>query len=246
MTTESRPTVEVMLRIPGDWRNPSEIMERLPVGYQIKEEQLHLPDQTKLDIFPIPADKQFPGIFRTILRSPARAEELEIVDKYTINVGLVGAGGSLESALKMMHAGAAIIHAGGAGVFIDNCCLSHGAEDWLSMTDEGSSDAVSFAFVGIVRGKRDVRTMGMHVPGFPDIVMNREDADADDRAIIEMIRYICASDRSVGNGHIIADEKGPRFQIQHEFPDQSSAPEPMRNPFGRLRMVSFKDIAEQN
>lgn len=246
MTDEARPTVEVMLRIPGCWRNPREIKERLPNSFHIKEDQLYLPDQTKLDIFPIPADKQFPSVFRSSLRSMASVEEMEIVDRYTFNIGLVGPGGSLESALRMMHAGAAIIHAGGAGVFIDNCCLSHGAEDWLSMTDEGSSDSISFGFVGIVRGKSDVWTTGMHVPGFPEIVMTRADADADDRTIIEMIRYLCASERPVGDGHIIADENGPRFQIQHEFPDQSNSPEPMRNPFGRLRMVSFKDIAERN
>lgn len=117
------------------------------------------------------------------------------------------------------------------------------------MTDEGSNDAISFGFVGfvgIVRGKSEVGTMGMHVLRFPEIVMSRADADEDDRTIIEMIRYLCASERPVEDGHVIADEKGSRFQVQHEFPDQSSAPEPMRNPYGRLHMVSFKNIAEQN
>lgn len=246
MTNEKRPTVEITLRIPGDWRGPKDITERLPDGYRIIGKQLILPDQTEIDVFPIPSDVQFPSIFRTSLRQPAKAEELEIVDRYTINVGLAGPGGSLESAHKMMEAGAAIIHAGGAGVFIDNSCLAHGAEDWLQMTEEASSDAISFGFAGIVRGKREVWTMGMHVPGFPDIVMNRADADADDRAIIEMIRYLCASDREVGDGHIIAHEEGPRYRIQHEFPEQSSVTSPMYNPFGRLRMISFKDIAEQN
>ncbi len=69
------------------------------------------------------------------------------------------------------------------------------------MTDEGSSDAVSFAFVGIIRGQHDVWTMGMQVPGFPEVVMRRADADADDRAIIEMIRYLCSNEKPVGDGH---------------------------------------------
>lgn len=246
MTTGKHPTIEITLRIPGAWRGPKEIIERLPNGYRISGSQLILPDQTEINLFPIPSDSQFPGVFRSSLRKPANAEELKIVDRYTINVGLTGPGGSLESAHLMMQACAAIIHAGGAGVFIDNSCLAHGAEDWVQMTEEGSSDAVSFAFAGIVRGKREVWTMGMHVPGFPDIVMNRADADADDRAIIEMIRYICASDRAVGDGHIIADAVGPRYRIQHEFPEQSGVAEPMRNPFGRLRMISFRDIAQLN
>ena len=144
MTEESRPTVEVMLRIPGCWRNLNELMERLPSGYEIINDQLQLPDQTKIELFPIPADKQFASVFRTSLRSPANPEELEIVDQYTFKVGLAGPGGSLDSARTMMNAAAAIMLAGGAGVFIDNSCLSHGAEEWLHMTEEGSSDAISF------------------------------------------------------------------------------------------------------
>ncbi|HBJ38934.1 MAG TPA: hypothetical protein DDZ51_30140 [Planctomycetaceae bacterium] len=159
---------------------------------------------------------------------------------------LTGPGGSLESARKMVQAGAAIIQVGGAGVFIDNSGLAHGAESWMYMTEEGSSDAVSFAFVGIVRGQSEVWTTGMHVPGFPEIIMKRADADAVDRVIIEMIRYVCADDREVGDGHIVADENGPRFQIRHEFPESPNSPDAMHNPWGRMRMISFKDIAERN
>ncbi|MFO0940000.1 MAG: hypothetical protein U0930_04470 [Pirellulales bacterium] len=246
MGTETQPTINVTLRIPGDWQHPKDIIDRLPEGYRVAGNHLILPDETEMEIYPIPADSQFADIFRTSLRQPASKEELEIVDRYTIKVGLSGPGGNLESALTMMEAGAAIIQAGGAGVFIDNSCLAHGAEDWLQMTEDGSSDAISFGFAAIVRGQRDVWTMGMHVAGFPEIVMSRADVEANDRTIIEMIRYICASDRPVGDGHIIADEEAPRFRIQQEFPDQSRLPEAMRNPFGRLRMISFKDMAEQN
>ena len=46
-----------------------------------------------------------------------------------------------------MQASIAIIRTGGTGVFIDNSALAHIATDWLSMTDEGSSDAVSLCLV---------------------------------------------------------------------------------------------------
>lgn len=46
-----------------------------------------------------------------------------------------------------MQASSEIIRTGGAGLFIDNSTLAHDAADWLSMTDEGSSDAVSFRLV---------------------------------------------------------------------------------------------------
>lgn len=246
MTAETHPTVSISLRIPGNWPHPKEMLERIPHGYRITGDRLILPDQTEVEICPMPPDDEFASIFRSTLRRPANAEELEVVDRYTVNVGLTGPGGSLESARKMMQAATAIVQAGGAGVFVDNSGLSHGGENWGYMADEGSSDAVSFAFVGIVRGKQEVWTMGMHVPGFPEIIMKRADADADDRAIIEMIRYVCAGDRPVADGHIIASEEGPQFQVQHELPEESWVPGPMRNPWGRLRMISVRDIAERN
>ena len=71
-----------------------------------------------------------------------------------------------------------IVKAGGAGVFIDNSALAHGGQDWLEMTQDGGPDALSFAFVGIVRGKTEISTMGMHVLGLGDVVMNRADVES--------------------------------------------------------------------
>ena len=91
-----------------------------------------------------------------------------MVDSYTVNVGLTGPGGSMKAALTMMQAGSAIVRAGGAGVFIDNSAVAHGGSHWIEMTEAGGPDAVSFAYVAIVRGEKEVWTMGMHVMGLPD------------------------------------------------------------------------------
>ena len=146
----------------------------------------------------------------------------------------------------MMRAGAAIVQAGGAGVFIDNSLLAHGGRDWLAMTDDGSPDAISFAFTSIIRGKEDVWTAGMQVMGLPDLLMRRADLDEDGDAIIEIIRYVCGGEKPVGVGHIFADEQGPRFQIVATTQDDFDAQSPMHNPFGRLRIESLKGLAEFN
>jgi hypothetical protein len=146
----------------------------------------------------------------------------------------------------MMQAGAAIVRAGGAGVFIDNCGLAHGGGDWLNMTDDGSPDAISFAFASIVRGRHEVYTMGMHVMGFPDILMRTADLDEQGDTIVEIIRYVCGGGRPIGVGHVLADERGPRFQVVAITKDDSDSPSPMRNPFGRLKIANAKDIADAN
>jgi hypothetical protein len=238
--------IEVNLRIPGTWANPRELIERLPSDCRFTPEALVLPDGEQVEFGAMEADDQFAGIFRTSCRQPATSNELATVDSYTVNVTLSGPGGSMDAARTMMRAGAAIVRAGGAGVFIDNSAMSHGGQAWLEMTEDGGPDALSFAFASIVRGKTEVRSMGMHVLGLRDVIMKRADADADDRAIIEVIRYLARGDKPIENGHVIADLDGPRFQVFAEDSEFGLADSPMYNPFGCLRLVSVKDIAEAN
>lgn len=238
--------VQVALRIPGKWGHPQELIERLPDGCRLMPEELTLPDGAKVGFGAMAADNQFAEIFRSSCREPATNDELATVDSYAVNVLLAGPGGSRETAHKMMQAGAAIVRAGGAGVFIDNSALAHGGQHWLQMTDDGGPDALSFAYVSIVRGKTDVWTMGMHVLGLRDIVMKRADIEVQGFDIVEVIRYLARGDKPVGDGHILADLKGPRFQAFAEESPRELARGPMHNPFGRLKLVSMRDIAETN
>jgi hypothetical protein len=240
------PVVRTTLRIPGNWSHPGELIERMPDGFRLTPEALILPGGTEIEFTPMPPDDQFADIFRSSCRQPATDDELEIVDQYTVNVVLTGPGGSMDAALTMMQAGAAIVRAGGAGVFIDNSALAHGGGDWIEMTEDGGPDAVSFAFAGIVRGQREVWTIGMHVLGLPDVLMARADCDADEDAIIDVIRYLSRGDKPVSDGHILADETGPRFQAVATGSNQFESGSVMYNPFGRLKLVSMKDIAESN
>jgi hypothetical protein len=169
------------------------------------------------------------------------------VARYSVNIGLTGPGGSLESALTMMQAGAAIVRAGGAGVFIDNSALAHGGETWLELTEDGGLEAISFAFASIVRGREEVYTMGMQVMGFPNILMRSRDVDERGETVIEIIRYICGGGRPIGVGHVFADDRGhPRFQVLAKLDDEFGAQSALHNPFGTLKIVGAKSIAEDN
>jgi hypothetical protein len=243
---EPAASVEIAFRIPGKWAHPGELIERLPEGCRLTPEALILPDSTQIGFGAAQADDQFAQIFRSSCRQPATEEELATVDSYTVNVFLMGPGGSLQAARTMMQAGAVIVRAGGAGVFIDNCTLAHGGENWLAMTEDGGPDALSFAFVAIVRGKTEVWTMGMHVVGLRDVVMNPADAEADDFGIIDVIRYLARSEKPVEDGHILADLSGPRFQAFTQDSTRGRVGSPMYNPFGQLKLVSMRDIADNN
>jgi hypothetical protein len=238
--------VTIAMRVPGPWSHPKELVERLPAGYRLTTEALILPDKTEIGFGAMAADDQFAQIFRSSCREPATPGELATVDGYTVNACLSGPGGSMQAARTMMKAAAALVQAGGAGVFNDNSALAHGGQNWLAMADDGGPDALSFAFVGIVGGKTDVWTMGMHVLGLRDVVMKRADIEEGGFDIIEVIRYLSRGEKPIDDGHIIADLSGPRFQAFTQDGDAKLAGTPMHNPFGRLKLVSVLDIAARN
>jgi hypothetical protein len=243
---ESAIPITIALRIPGQWSHPRELIERLPKDCRLTPEAMFLPDGMEIGFGAMRADQQFAQIFRSSCRQPATAKELATVDGYTVNVLLSGPGGTLEAAHRMMQAGAAMVRAGGAGVFIDNSTLAHGGSQWLAMTEDGSPDALSFAFVAIVRGQADVYTMGMHVLGLRDVVMKRTDVEEGGFDIVEVIRYLSRGDKPIADGHIIADLDGPRFQVFTQDDAPGPVGSPMHNPFGRFKLVSMRDIAEAN
>jgi hypothetical protein len=88
--------------------------------------------------------------------------------------------------------------------------------------------------------------MGMHVLGLRDIVMKRADLEADDFDIIDVIRYLAQSEKPIDDGHVLADLNGPRFQVFLQDSPEQLARGPMHNPFGRLKLVSMRDITETN
>lgn len=239
--------VTVALRIPGRWAEPRELIRQLPKDCRLTPEALILPDQTSVEFGVMDADDQFAGIFRSSCRRPPTEKEQRTVDDYAVNVVLSGPGGSMPAAQAMMEAAAAIVRTGGAGVFIDNCGLAHGGQAWLEMTADGSPDALSFAFVAIVRGQAEVCTMGMHVLGLRDLVMKRSDVEVEGFDIIEVIRYVCRGEKPIQNGHLLADLDGPRFQaFLQESPPPQWEGSPMHNLFGQIRLVSIEDIAKTN
>ena len=88
--------------------------------------------------------------------------------------------------------------------------------------------------------------MGMHVLGFPDVMLRRSDLEADGDTIVETIRYLCAGDKPIRDGHWLADLDGLRFHAVAASSNELDVGSPMYNPFGRLKLVSLTDIAEGN
>ena len=245
MSTTNKP-VEIALRIPGNWNHPGELIERLPEGCQLSPQWLTLPGGEQIEFSPMQPDQQFAGIFESSCRRPPKPDELDRVRRYTVNVGLIGPGGSHDAVRTMMQAAMMIVRAGGAGVFIDNSGMAHGASQWLAMTEDGSSDAISYAFVCLFDGEAEISTMGMHVLGLSEIAMRREDTSPNGDPLVDALRYISRGDRPVDSGHILVLDTGETLHVASRVECQFPPGSPMYNPFGKLLLLPGKEIAERN
>lgn len=231
-------SITIALRIPGVWDGPDALALALPDDFDITERGLHMPDGSLVEVFPMKPDDQFVEIFaKSCERRPSEADR-ERIERYTVNVCLRSLGGSVEDAARMLAAGAAIIHAGGAGVFVDNSGVAHGSDDWLALAEDSAHGGVFWAYVATIGSEEDVWSLGMHVLGYRDAVMPRSgDDEFDHLRINEFLGYTYRSGAVIRDGDLIGGHGGPEFRLLHEdildIPDEH----PMFNPFGRWRLV---------
>jgi hypothetical protein len=229
---------EVTLRIPGGWSRPEEFYEGLPRGFRCTDEGLVSIDGSEFELHVLPADEQFPEIFAGSCTHLPTETEREQIENYKVNICLTGRGGSISAARQLMAAAAAVLSAGGAGVFVDNSCIAHGATDWFTLLDSADDGGVYWAFVSAVRSEKEVYSRGMHVMGFRDAVIpSTGNAEYDSRTLHSFLGYSAFSGATIHEGEIFGDAVLPTFRAYPQPDDRVPAEAPMFNPYGQWRLV---------
>lgn len=233
--------IEVTLRLPGTWEHPGELIERLPEGCRLTPEALILPNGKSFEFNPLSSDEDFPRVFAGSCPKLPTEEEREQIENFTVNACITGPGGNLEAAYDLMQAAAALIEAGAAGVFVDNSGISHGATDWLALTESRQNGGVYWAFVTTVGNEDELYSMGMHILGFREAVIPRTgDEEFDFRTLHSFLGYSYASGAAIKNGDVVGDPILPTFRVYHEPHDRLPPGSPMSNPFGQWRLKPFE------
>lgn len=237
---ERRPIVapSVTLRIPGAWREPRDFYDRLPTGCRCTAENLVLADGSSFELHVVPADEDFPGVFAGSCPKLPTVSEREQIENYAVNICVTGPGGSIPAAVQLLEAGAAIIAAGGCGVFVDNSGIAHGATDWLSLRDSAHNGGVYWAFVSTVRTETELYSIGMHILGCRDaIVPSTGDEEFDCRTLHSFLGYTAFSGATLKDGELVGDPVLPTFRVYSQADDRVPADAPMFNPYGRWRLA---------
>ncbi|MHC4421447.1 MAG: hypothetical protein ACYS1E_12740 [Planctomycetota bacterium] len=230
---------EIVLRIPGSWSGPENLARALPPGHRYAADRLHLPDGDVVEVIPLPPDDEFPRVFAGACRRRLAHRDRETIDRYGVNVCLAGPGGSLGAAIRMLQAGAAVVRAGGAGVFVDNSGRAHPSRDWIELAEAPDDGSAYQAFVSLFAGKTDLWSVGMHVFGLCDAVIKR--AGDDEAACFDLtsfLGYTLLPEVVIVDGDYAGDYEGspPRFLLRKEVPAFPPPGSPLHNPYGRWRL----------
>jgi hypothetical protein len=141
-----------------------------------------------------------------------------------------------------MEAAAAVMAAGGAGVFIDNCGLAHGATNWFELLEHADEGGLFWAFVSTVRTDDELYSVGMHILGRRDAVIPRTaNYEYDCRSLHSFLGYSAFSGATIEDGDIVRDPVLPTYHAHAGLDDRLPTSAPMHNPYGRWRLVPYDE-----
>jgi hypothetical protein len=246
----------IRVRVPGRWRGWSDLAGRLSSGYRAEMEDggcLYTPDGMRLPLSLMPKDGEFVEIFASgCSREPSDADKYGI-ERYRHNAYLIMPGGSFERAAAALRYTVVLLDAGGHGVFVDNSGIAHGSDDWRDLARDSGPDGGGpfWAFVVSTGMDGELLTTGMHCMGFRDAVMPRTGDDrADDFQIRNFLSYAYRSGAVIEEGHVVAANLAaspedpvqavPMFNVHLEEDTLVAAGHPMHNPYGRYRLIPYK------
>ena len=238
--------IEIALRIPGRWSGPQELADRVPADYSLRGDRLIAANGSEFELVFREPDDRFASVVRQSCRTELTEDEADILDNYTVQVCLLAPGGAVSQAVEVMQAAAALLYAGGGGVFIDNSAMSFGASRWCEMAETADIDAVSFAFVNIVQAGPQAYTVGMHVLGQPDLHLSSDQIDQNGHGLVELIQEISQRETRFVPGDLLILESGRSFLAMPQTVPPFGLCAAMENPWGRFKLVNAKQIAEQN
>jgi hypothetical protein len=169
-------------------------------------------------------------------------EEIDAVSLHRVKVFITAPGGSPDAARAAMAAATALINAGGAGVFVDNCGNAHGPRDWLALAGDKKMGGMCWAFVSVTASKKEVFSMGMRCLGYRDAEFpNPPDRNYGGWVIHNFLGYSYQSGATILDGEAIGGPEGAEFRLRHLPYTRFAADTPFHNPYGVWRLGKIKD-----
>lgn len=196
----------------------------------------------RVPLFVHPFDPEFVRVFAGGCGRMPSERDRAGVEAHNALLCPVFPGGTAERAAAAVRHAAALIRAGGFGVFVDNSGLAHGSDDWLDLADaadDEDSGGAFWAFVNVYGAEDRLWSIGMHLFGHRDATLHDRGGDDahDDFTLRNFLGYALRSGATIVDGHLLNDTSAGETLVASLVPDDE-VPDahPMHNPFGRYRL----------
>jgi hypothetical protein len=210
----TRIDVELVLRIPGPWQSLQEFQDSLTGAVQYRDGRLVLEDGSAFEIQMHPMDSMLVSLFANSCRNRSHSNELRKIQQASNFVAVIGLGGSTTAAKQMLAAGAALIRAGGFGVFMDNSGQIHLGEDWKELADNSEDpEALIFAWICLFEAEKGLCSRGMHAFGHPDILMKGKRKPDQASVLLSLLSCIVDGTMFLEEGGVYMEPKIGAYKI---------------------------------
>jgi hypothetical protein len=235
---------EIILCIPGQWKDRSEIVTALasanPNEYIFEGTAIvHIPTNEKFEVNIQERNSKLTGSFKVASQGRINDRELAIIDTHRFIVYLIGKGGSMIEAEKTLNAGQAFIHAGGLAIKIETSGKSFTKEQWAKVVAEKEEAKFYEAFIVLLRAKdKSVYSCGLHNLGYRDIVCDAAlESNQATTLIRKFIFHLLKDNPGIRNGDAFSIyPTSPAFKIFEEKCKIYSSDDLFFNPFGMYRL----------
>ena len=164
---------EIVLCIPGPWKDRSELLTRIVAcdsGYLFAGQVLmNMESKQACQLDYTEQDPHMVKAFQAAGYHWTDTPEMAAIATHQSVVYLIGEGGSRENAEAMMLAAEAVLKAGGLGVKVESAGLAHSPDAWTDMCQNLELFSAHRALVVYITGP-EVYSCGMHNLGLRDAI----------------------------------------------------------------------------
>ena len=239
------PRPKITLRVVGNWTTPGNFADRLAseaTGYELSITDgghdaalTHTATGQRFGLGLDAADDEIADLFDDGRR--LSDAELAAVRRHTVKAFVTGPGGSVDAARAVLRAGAAVVRAGGLGVFVDNCGSTHSPADWLELAGDDGDGGVYWALVDLVGSPELAYSVGMHCLGYRDVELpNPGNPGRAMYLMHSLLGYSYRSGVAMNDGETLGAPDGPGHRLRAVKCRRFKRGTSFHNPYGVWRL----------
>jgi Domain of unknown function (DUF4261) len=234
--------VQTVVGIPGAWISRTDIVTSIAkqsdgflfAGGVIMNRTTQ--QGVKLEVYE--HDPELPQAFARAGHRALTQADLDAIAAHTYTLYLVGQGGSVDAARRIMEIAVGLLKAGGIAVKVESTGIAHSARDWLTFAAHPEATALYHAYVVLIGEEGTYYSCGMHNLGLRDAIMSgATDAKTATSLLETFLLYTLLEAPTLRDGHTFSmNANAPSYRLTTEVGQTYPADSLFYNPFGMWRL----------